>query len=137
MEKSKFKFITVIVIHSIHIVFFFFVLCLTIGRSEEMLWNVCNSERRLDGEVFDIDDELEVEEELPEHEDINGPGCNEVVEQEPNITIPVSSVRRSAGENNSITSVKLAMCPGKRNRRQQEHDIGFGSPEAAPDKLDA
>lgn len=32
------------------------------------------------GEVSDVDSELEVEGELPEHENINVAGCDEVVE---------------------------------------------------------
>lgn len=46
-----------------------------------------------DGEVTDVDNELDVEE-LPEHKDIDEAVYNEVVKQESNDSIPFSGVRR-------------------------------------------
>lgn len=41
-------------------------------------------------------------------------GCDEVVEQEPNVSIPISFVCRLLGQRNIITIVKLAICSGKK-----------------------
>lgn len=56
-----------------------------------------------DREVSDVDNELDVEEELTDHEDIKEAGCDGVVEQDLNVSIPASGVRRLLGE---LTMVK-------------------------------
>lgn len=87
-----------------------------------------------DGEVSDVYNELELEEELSEHEDIDEAGCDEFVEQETYVSIPVSACALITRQKNIIPSVKLAICSGKKTRLLPKHGIGTVSPAAAPDQ---
>lgn len=60
-----------------------------------------------DGEISDIDNELEVEEEIPENEDIDEAGCDEGIEQEPNASNPVSGVPGLLGEKEQYYECKI------------------------------